>query len=55
MVGDGRARLVLSCAGSTSDEAGYRQRLGRANRLLHWQDMQQFSEQGLRCYDFGGV
>jgi hypothetical protein len=36
-------------------ENEYRALVGRANRWLHWQDMLQFKQRGLRRYDWGGV
>ncbi len=34
--------------------AGNSQLVGRANKWLHWKDMQNFKEMGLAFYDFGG-
>ena len=31
-----------------------RNKIGRANRFHHWQDMQRFKAQGISVYDFGG-
>jgi len=31
-----------------------RNRIGRANRYLIWNDILRYQEQGLRCFDFGG-
>jgi lipid II:glycine glycyltransferase (peptidoglycan interpeptide bridge formation enzyme) len=28
---------------------------GRANRLLHWEDIRYFKNQGFSTYDFGGI
>jgi lipid II:glycine glycyltransferase (peptidoglycan interpeptide bridge formation enzyme) len=28
--------------------------IGRANRLLHWEDILYFKQEGLSYYDFGG-
>lgn len=33
----------------------YRALVGRANRWLHWRDMLQFREMGIRRYDWGGL
>lgn len=32
----------------------FRQKLGRANRLHHWQDILHFKDTGISTYDFGG-
>jgi Acetyltransferase (GNAT) domain len=50
-----RARLTHSASlfrleGDSSD----RRRLGRVNRLLHWDDIRRFRELGVRTYDMGG-
>ncbi len=37
-----------------SDDAARRQLIGRANRLLHWQDMLSFKAAGAERYDLGG-
>lgn len=56
VVAFGRARLLYSAthplAVSTAKD---RAALGRANRLLHWQDILTFKEQGLKTYDLGGI
>jgi hypothetical protein len=31
-----------------------RNKIGRANRFQHWQDMQRFKSEGVSVYDFGG-
>jgi len=36
------------------DTSAMRNKIGRANRLLHWQDMQRFQAEGISVYDFGG-
>lgn len=36
------------------DSKELRNRIGRANRLLHWADMLEFRKSGIRCFDFGG-
>jgi lipid II:glycine glycyltransferase (peptidoglycan interpeptide bridge formation enzyme) len=38
---------------ATSDHAR-RTQIGRANRLLYWQDMLRFKEAGVHIFDFGG-
>ncbi len=36
------------------DSSALRNKVGRANRFLHWQDIQRFQAEGLSVYDFGG-
>jgi hypothetical protein len=38
-----------------SRDSKWNNRVGRAHRLHHWQDMLQFKREGVRTYDFGGV
>ncbi len=38
-----------------SNSKEFRMLVGRANRLLHWMDMQSFKEKGYQVYDFGGL
>jgi lipid II:glycine glycyltransferase (peptidoglycan interpeptide bridge formation enzyme) len=55
VVSDNTARLYQSSSlFRTSDDAEYRAMIGRANRLLHWDDMIYFKAMGLKWYDFGG-
>ena len=51
-----RARLLYSAsarhaAGSPAERAA----VGRANRALHWMDIQTFQGQAMAIYDFGGL
>lgn len=48
-----RARLYHS-AGQQGEQAD-RQRVGRANKLLHWKALQHFQALGLKEYDMGGL
>jgi hypothetical protein len=36
------------------NSSAIRNRIGRANRYHHWQDMQRFKAEGISTYDFGG-
>jgi lipid II:glycine glycyltransferase (peptidoglycan interpeptide bridge formation enzyme) len=55
VVSDGRARLHQSSSHfRKSDNSEFRRLIGRANRLLHWDDMVYFKNTGLAYYDFGG-
>jgi hypothetical protein len=36
------------------DHSAMRNKIGRANRFQHWQDLQLFKAEGLSVYDFGG-
>ncbi len=51
-----RVRLLHSASKiySITDEPSEKAMIGRANRLLHFSDMQRFKELGYEIYDFGG-
>ncbi len=50
-----RARLLYSASlFRASSDAEFRNLVGRANRLLHWEDMLRFRAAGVKTYDFGG-
>ncbi len=50
-----RARLLHSASlFRASSDAEFRNLVGRANRLLHWEDMLRFRAAGVKTYDFGG-
>ena len=53
---DGKSCRLLHSASVPKDVNDREERnlLGRANRLLHWQDMLHFKAAGLLLYDFGG-
>jgi hypothetical protein len=36
------------------DRSALRNKIGRANRFQHWQDIQRFKAEGVSVYDFGG-
>ncbi|WML59311.1 hypothetical protein [Neobacillus sp. PS2-9] len=36
------------------DDSGFRNLIGRANRYLHWKDIQSFKQKGCKWYNFGG-
>ncbi|HJU44109.1 MAG TPA: GNAT family N-acetyltransferase [Vicinamibacterales bacterium] len=48
------AGLEYSCS-YRDEDAARRALVGRANRWLHWQDMQRFKETGIERYDWGGL
>lgn len=50
-----RARLYHSASPSGEQASSDRQRIGRANKLLHWDAIQHFKSQGFTCYDMGGI
>ncbi|MDR2410757.1 MAG: hypothetical protein LBE13_21965 [Bacteroidales bacterium] len=51
-----RARLAQSASlFRVSDNAAFKALTGRANRLLHWDDILYFKDQGYGIYDMGGV
>jgi len=50
-----RATLLYSASHFRSNPTvEYRNKVGRANRYLHWQDMLRFKSAGISTYDFGG-
>ena len=54
-VGNGRARLLQSCSHyRTSNDSSFTNMIGRANRMLHWDDLRYFKAMGVAHYDFGG-
>jgi hypothetical protein len=53
--GQERARCDLSAtARADPGDSEQRNLCGRANRVLHFQDMLTLRERGIKCYDFGG-
>lgn len=55
VVSGSTARLEYTGSSFRNRENEYRALVGRANRLLHWQDMRQFKEMGIKRYDWGGI
>lgn len=50
-----RVRLLHSASRfRSSSDSGFRARVGRANRWLHWQDLLRFKAEGRSWYDWGG-
>jgi lipid II:glycine glycyltransferase (peptidoglycan interpeptide bridge formation enzyme) len=55
VISDNTARLHQSSSlFRASEDSEYKNLVGRANRLLHWEDMLYFKKDGVRWYDFGG-
>ena len=55
VLGQDRARLTHSASMFRVEAASAdRNRIGRVNRLLHWDDMVRFRESGVKAYDMGG-
>lgn len=55
ILSDGRARLYQSSSHfRANNDPEFRKMTGRANRLLHWEDMLYFKAQGVPTYDMGG-
>jgi len=56
ILSNGRARLAhsVSLFRETNDSA-IRNITGRANRLLHWEDIRYFKHLGYKIYDLGGI
>lgn len=52
----GRARLLYSASQFRSlDDSSDRNKIGRANRLLHWYEILTLKQMGYRLYDLGGL
>lgn len=55
IVSDGKARLHQSSSLFRNlDDGNERNRIGRVNRFLHFDDIMYFKEQGISFYDLGG-
>ncbi len=55
IIDNNRARLYMSCSKYLEiNDKAKRALLGRANRYLHFKDIEMFKNMGLRIYDFGG-
>ena len=55
-LGDGKiTRLLQSCSSYREADGQYRNLVGRANRLLHWEDEKTFKGMGYETYDWGGI
>jgi len=51
----GRARLLYSLARFRDcEDSQFQNRVGRANRHLHWEDLRALKALGMATYDFGG-
>ena len=50
----GRVTLLYSASQCTASSSVDRARIGRANRLQHWQDLLRFKDEQISLYDFGG-
>ena len=51
----GNARLLYSCSNFRVSDESIKKLIGRANRLLHWDDMRFLKKRGVSVYDWGGV
>lgn len=52
----GRVRLLYSASHFRAmSDSGERNRVGRANRLLHWHEILTLKDFGFRLYDLGGI
>lgn len=53
---DKRAMLATSCSLYRKEEyVRYKNLIGRANRMMHYQDMLYFKSEGYEIYDFNGI
>ena len=51
-----RTRLLYSSSlFRESEDSARKSLIGRANRYLHWAEIQTFKQEGLAVYDFGGI
>ena len=50
-----RVRLLYSASLFREQDKALRALVGRLNRWLHWQDIQEFRRRGFLIYDMGGV
>lgn len=51
-----RTRLLYSASHFRgAEDTETRNRIGRANRLLHWHEIEQFKQLGYESYDLGGI
>jgi hypothetical protein len=48
-------RVLQSCSIFREQDQQIQQVIGRANKRLHWDEMQCFKELGVVAYDFGGI
>jgi len=54
--GLGRVRLLYSASHfRASSDSGERNKIGRANRLLHWHEILTLKDLGFELYDLGGI
>jgi hypothetical protein len=52
----GRVRLLYSASHFRAmSDSGERNKVGRANRLLHWHEIVTLKDLGFRLYDLGGI
>lgn len=51
----GIAGLQYTASHFRGQDSDYRALVGRANRWLHWKDIQKFKAMGLKRYDWGGL
>jgi len=52
---DDRARLLHSFSFYRTKESSNKSLIGRANRLLHWNDILYFKNNQIKVYDLGGI
>lgn len=55
VVGDSKVRLMHSCSLFREKDNQIRNAVGRANKYLHWCDVEYFQNKGIRTYDWGGI
>ncbi len=50
-----KTRLLYSCSNFRNDDKETRNLIARANKFLHWEDINFFKSHGYFFYDFGGI
>lgn len=49
------SRLLHSCSEFRSEDNAARNAIGRANKMLHWEDMRTLKAMNVKKYDWGGI
>ena len=55
VVDHNNARLLHSCSEFRNVDSNKRNAIGRANKYLHWKDIQYLKKCGIKVYDWGGI
>jgi len=52
---DNRVIMIHSASIRDGKDSSIRNRIGRANRLLHWKNIEYYRQMGIKWYDFSGI